>query len=152
MLLLPADIEILADAAGKPFVNPEPLAALGVATPAPAITLTHSGGAALAAAAPAGRVIGIDMEVEAGVNAEALANGAFGEGERAMLGAGGLLFGWCAKEAAAKAHGQGLNGRPQSFVLSAFGGEEASVDVPGGGPVAVKLAREGGRVMALALG
>ncbi|MGZ9808959.1 beta-ketoacyl synthase N-terminal-like domain-containing protein [Pseudoroseicyclus sp. H15] len=152
VLLLPADIEILTEEGGRPFVNPEPLATLGVTTSAPEITLAHSGGAALAAAAPAGRVIGIDMEVEAGVDAGLLANGAFAEGERALLGEGGLLFGWCAKEAAAKAYGQGLNGRPQSFALTAFGGADASVTVPGAGPMAVQLARDDGRVMALALG
>ena len=151
---MPADIEIATEPGGRPMVAPGPWAALGLGGAPPAVALTHAGGAALAAAAHPGRLLGIDMEVVAGVAADLLAEGAFGPEERALIGTSdaGLVTAWCAKEAAAKATGQGLTGRPKAFVLTALTAGAARVEAPGAGPFDVSLASEGDRVMALALG
>jgi phosphopantetheinyl transferase len=78
-----------------------------------------------------------------------LAEGAFDAAERAVLG-DSLLAGWCAKEAAAKALGQGLAGRPRAFVIEQDGAG-FQVRSTGGLTFAVSLRQEGGAAMALAL-
>jgi acyl transferase domain-containing protein/phosphopantetheinyl transferase len=149
--LLPADIETIPAETGKPFVNPAPLEAFGL--PAPEISLAHTGGAAVAAAAPPGRPVGIDMETLAGLDPALLANGAFSAEERALLGPdpAGLLAGWCAKEAAAKLLGSGLTGRPKGFTIARLDAAGAEVLTPQAGACHVALARQGGTVLALAL-
>ncbi|MDP3340275.1 type I polyketide synthase [Frigidibacter sp.] len=161
LALLPADIEIAVGAGGKPY-----LVAAGESALLPELSLAHAGGAAIAVAAPPGQAVGIDMEFPAGISADLLAEGAFAPAERAMLAAaqpGGaedaarLLTGWCAKEAAAKAIGEGLTGRPRAFVLQALvagatvGSFTAEVDTPMAGRLKVALARQGEAVLALAL-
>lgn len=150
--VMPADIELHPDQSGKPHVNAEMLAALSL--PAPEVSLTHTGGMAMAAAAPPGRPIGIDMEFLDGVDPALLSNGAFSEAERALLGpdAAGLVMGWCAKEAAAKLLGTGLTGRPKGFVLSGVAGGLARVETPEAGALTVAVTQAGGTVLALALG
>ena len=59
---------------------------------------------------------------------------------------------WCAKEAAAKCLGLGLNGRPQFFEVRSISPEGARAQVRGGTrelPVAIRLAED--RVIALAV-
>ena len=124
------------------------------ALPAPEVSLAHTGGAAVAAAAPPGRPVGIDMETLQGLDPALLANGAFTAAERGLLGddPAGLLAGWCAKEAAAKCLGTGLTGRPKGFAIAALDAAGARVDTPAAGPLHVALARAGDAVLALAFG
>lgn len=153
VLPLPADIEIAVAETGKPFVDGTALGlALGLVMPE--ISLSHTKGSAVAVAAPAGQPAGIDMEMLAGVDGETLAVGAFGPAEHAMLNGADsarLMAGWCAKEAVAKAMGQGLNGRPKSFVLTALEADSARVTAPDGTEVPVMLGATADRVLALAL-
>ena len=90
----------------------------------------------------------------AGADGANLAAGAFGPAEQAMLNGADsarLIAGWCAKEAVAKAMGQGLNGRPKSFVLTALEADSARVTAPDGTEVPVMLGATVDRVLALAL-
>ncbi|HKI19673.1 MAG TPA: 4'-phosphopantetheinyl transferase superfamily protein, partial [Isosphaeraceae bacterium] len=108
----PADLAIVADGAGRPFLVP-------VEDPddrtLPAISIAHADGVALALAAsnPAARV-GIDVETIAD-RPTGFEESAFTPGERALLSrwtgasrAEWVARFWCAKEAAAKASGAGL--------------------------------------------
>ncbi len=160
--LLPADIEIANDTTGRPFVLPDRPAVLGVSGAMPEVALSHADGAALAAAGPAGRRLGVDMEGSHGVSPELLSEGAFSSDELARLGITGapndavlttLLRGWCAKEAAAKMLGEGLTGRPRAFVLSEIEPalRYARITAPDGQPVTVTLGEDAGRIMALAI-
>ncbi len=146
--MLPADLVIGNDDAGRPFVDAGSFDAFGLGEP-PQISLSHAEGAALAAAAPPGQAVGIDLEFGARVDPALLAEGAFDAAERAVLG-DSLLAGWCAKEAAAKALGQGLAGRPRAFVIEQDGAG-FQVRSTGGLTFAVSLRQEGGAAMALAL-
>lgn len=112
--LAPADIEILNDAEGRPYVV---CPALGAAPPA--VSLSHCGRAAVAVAAAAGSAVGIDLQSLRRVDTDALLRGGAGPQETALvqrLAPGerprAAVALWCAKEAAAKAAGLGLQGRP----------------------------------------
>ncbi|MBM1222498.1 acyltransferase domain-containing protein [Ponticoccus sp. SC2-23] len=154
VLCLPADMVIIVAEGGKPHLDPGPLAALGIGR-APEISLAHAAGGAIAVAAPPGRPAGIDMEPVEGVDAALLAEGGFSETEIALLGEAPdparLLAGWCAKEAAAKMGGEGLNGRPKTFVLERIGADSATIQRPDGRRIDVALARDGATVMALSV-
>ena len=153
-LCLPADLSVVPTASGKPVIDPGPLAALGIAR-IPEVSLAHAGGGAIAVAAPPGRAAGIDMEPLGAADPQTLAGGAFSDPEIATLGGGTdpdrLLMGWCAKEAVAKSLGQGLNGRPKSFVIAAFDGTSAVIETPDGARRDAVLARTETAVMALSL-
>jgi len=156
--LLPADLEFLVTPGGKPYLATAGLEAFGAL---PEVSLAHAGGAALAVAAPAGRAVGIDMEFLGAVTPDLLAEGGFGPRERVLLALGGavpdqigasrLLSGWCAKEAAAKAIGVGLTGRPRAFVLLGLSDGLAQVETPSDGTVQVALAQRDDQIMALAV-
>lgn len=154
VLCLPADIVIAVAGGGKPHLDPEAMAALGI-TRAPEISLAHSGGGAIAVAAPPGRPAGIDMEPLAGVDVALLTEGGFSAEEIARLGNGPdpglILAGWCAKEAVAKMGGEGLNGRPKSFVLDRIDAGSATIRRPDGRPAEVAIARQDEVIFALAL-
>ena len=144
--LLPADIEIAAEAEGRPVAT----------TPAlevdlPWISIAHAGGAAVAAAADC--PVGADYELLAGVDATLLAEGGFSDAELLALGRSveSLLGGWCAKEAAAKAAGTGLTGRPKAFALTPMPGGH-SVRRPDGSQVSVQVVPQPGAMVALAVG
>lgn len=153
--LLPADVEFAVTATGKPYLDRAALAALGLTGPLPEMSLAHAQGAALAVAAPQGQAVGIDMEYTGTVSADLLAEGAFSSTEHGVLDmtapdiADRLLTGWCAKEAVAKALGEGLTGRPRAFVLTMLNGDFARVVTPAGQSMDVALARYGDAVMAL---
>lgn len=155
IMCLPADMDLRRAQSGKPYLDPAALAALGLsADMIPEVSLAHAGGGALAVAAPPGRAAGIDMEFLGAADPALLAEGAFSQDELALLGgqdAARLLAGWCAKEAAAKATGQGLNGRPRAFALTAAEPGSARVTTPEGRSIEVALAESGEAVMALAL-
>ena len=136
------------------MIDPGPLAALGIAE-VPEVSLAHAGGGAIAVAAPPSRAAGIDMEPLGAADPATLAEGAFGPSEIATLGGADpdrLLIGWCAKEAVAKRLGQGLNGRPKSFVIAAFDGSNAVIETPDGARLDASLARTETAVIALSLG
>ncbi len=145
--LLPADIEILAEPEGRPFVNVLSYDGLSV----PTISISHSNGAAIAAVAVG--PVGADFEYVTSVDMSLLAEGGFSAAEREVFGSTpeALLSGWCAKEAAAKSAGSGLTGRPKSFVLTAQNGG-AKVRRPDGTEVSVQIRAQDGAVVALALG
>ena len=144
--LLPADIEIAAEAEGRPVATTP-----GLDVDLPWISIAHAGGAAVAAAAD--YPVGADYELLAGVDAVLLAEGGFSEAELATLGHSveSLLGGWCAKEAAAKAAGTGLTGRPKAFALTPMPGGH-SVRRPDGSQVSVQVVPHSGAMVALAVG
>ena len=155
LTLLPADVPFAVTGAGKPYLDGAALAALGLTGPLPEVSLAHAQGAALAVAAPQGQAVGIDMEYTGTISADLLAEGAFSSTEHGVLDmtapdlADRLLTGWCAKEAVAKALGEGLTGRPRAFVLTMLNGDAARVVTPAGQSMDVALARHGNAVMAL---
>lgn len=116
MDLDPPDIEVLPDENGAPVVRCAPLSMRGMV---PSVSITHSEGAAAAAVLESGAEVGIDFE--AGRSGQRLAwlETAFAASERRFLNGDNaeLLALWCAKEAAAKACGKGLGGRPDRWVI-----------------------------------
>jgi phosphopantetheine--protein transferase-like protein len=119
---LPADITVRVDASGKPFIAPEGLEALGAP---PQVSLAHVGGWCVAIAAPANEPVGIDLELLGRIRLPDFLNGAFTAAERTRVEDMAAeqqeewaLRLWCAKEAAAKSLGTGLNGQPQRFAVT----------------------------------
>lgn len=144
-LLHPSDIIVGHDAAGAPFVSGD---WAGTLIDAPSVSLTHDAALCLVAVAPQGVAVGVDREALARVRRPDLLQGAFSAPESALLaGLDGparderLLRLWCAKEAAAKALGTGLQGRPEAFVV-----EPLDADCE-----QVLVRHDGGAVGALAL-
>jgi len=130
----PADIEIYQEARGKPRVRGGWLARL---TAEPEVSLSHSGGVAVALAATgaAGVRVGIDLEAlrRPGKGFTPLAFDP--EEERLLmdLGATGedgwhLRF-WCAKEAVAKALGTGLPHGPREVKVVAVPGRDGTLSL-----------------------
>lgn len=113
--LASADIEIRSDPQGRPSV----VVASEPGQLMPVVSLSHSQGWAAAVATDPGLRLGFDYQRLDRVRAEDLVRGAFGPDERAgfeghaseSLGLIATAL-WCAKEAAAKAAGRGLEGRP----------------------------------------
>jgi phosphopantetheinyl transferase len=134
--LLPADVEVRQDAAGRPFVNGRMLADAGLE---PVVSLAHSQGVAVALVGLGGRV-GIDVErIRADRNG--YAEVAFAPPERelvermpAELRGEWQLRCWCAKEAVGKALGTGLTRGPQGLAVTAID--------PGSGRILVELGPE----------
>jgi phosphopantetheinyl transferase len=129
VLALPADVEIQVGIGGKPHVAANGLALHGAL---PQVSVAHANGAAVAIAAPPDTPVGIDLEPCGRAVEEAILTGAFTPQEQTLIKSSAgqaplnLLRAWCAKEAAAKCLGQGLNGRPQAFALSRFASQPAS--------------------------
>jgi acyl transferase domain-containing protein/phosphopantetheinyl transferase len=120
-----ADVQIGNRANGEPYV----VGVLG--WPAgvlyPAVSISHSRRAAVAVCGPAESSPGIDFQQLDRVDAEDLIAGAFSASEsqrfllslpREELRRAAVAL-WCAKEAAAKSAGTGLEGRPQDWQISA---------------------------------
>lgn len=148
-LLLPADIVICRDDAGRPFVSGQQLSEV------PEVSVAHVEGEAVAVASYPGNPVGVDFERSGRAETSALFSGGFSADEHALVIAEdetSVLRGWCAKEAAAKMLGQGLNGRPRSFALRDIHGEgtTATVDAPRYPGIRVSLADCAGRVYAVA--
>lgn len=116
MTLASADVEILADAYGRPQVR---VAALGEG-PLPAVSISHSQSWAAAVVAEPGLAVGLDYQrLDRIADAERL-KAAFDPGERRFIDGASDPLGvvcalWCAREAAAKAAGLGLQGRPEAW-------------------------------------
>ena len=117
-LLYPSDVFVGHDAAGAPFVDGW---WNGELMHAPAVSLSHSATSCVVAVGDANSPVGIDIEDLDRVRALDHLLGAFSAEERDAIGPEGPLHGermlrtWCAKEAAAKLLGTGLQGEPQAF-------------------------------------
>ncbi|MCB1700649.1 MAG: polyketide synthase dehydratase domain-containing protein [Halioglobus sp.] len=130
--LAPADIEIRANAQGKPLVDCPALGAVGV----PEVSITHNSYAAVATASESVKHLGIDVERLDRVRTPDLLQGAFSKSEIDCLNPfqanerERMLIGlWCAKEAAAKAYATGLQGKPMSWQVSRVSGNGSEVIV-----------------------
>ncbi len=128
--LASADIEIVGDDRGRPQVRVDALPGASM----PAVSISHSRGWAAAVVADPGLAVGFDYQRVNNVRAGELIRGAFGEAEQhwfssvpeAQLELVATAL-WCAKEAAAKAAGTGLQGRPLDWVISACQLDPATV-------------------------
>jgi acyl transferase domain-containing protein/phosphopantetheinyl transferase len=149
VLLYPADIVIRTDAAGKPYVAREGLESFG---PPPQVSLSHAAGNSVAAAGPAHASLGVDLELFGRVKVAEFAQGAFTDGERQHVERAPAsqqeevaLRMWCAKEAAAKSLGIGLNGRPSLLQVKEFDANGQTAVVTGEGaeiPVVIQRCDE----------
>ncbi|NOY53056.1 MAG: acyltransferase domain-containing protein [Deltaproteobacteria bacterium] len=120
-LLFPADIRVRHEDAGAPFVDG---IWRDVVSPAPPVSLSHDHGLCVAAVAEPGLGVGVDVEsLERAVRTDLLES-AMTPQERESLGHSSkemrekVIRIWCAKEAAAKYLGSGLQGRPEDFEVS----------------------------------
>jgi phosphopantetheinyl transferase len=155
VLLYPADVIVRSDENGRPFLAPETIEGLGAP---PEISLAHARGFVVAAAAPPGHAVGIDLETFGRVKLPDLLDGAFTAAERARVEATPkgereewALRLWCAKEAAAKSLGLGLGGQPRAFEVRELSGNGRFAVVHGNGQqVPVSIQRQHEKVIALA--
>ncbi len=115
------DIEVGHDELGAPYVDGD---WRGRLIDAPQVSLSHNGESCLAAVASPGQPVGVDLEDPARVRRPDLVADSFAPQERAWLeGLDGpahterVTRMWCAKEAAAKCLGTGLQGQPEAFVV-----------------------------------
>ena len=155
VLLYPADIIIRTDEAGKPYVAADGLEFL--AEP-PQISLSHAGGYSVAVASPAHKPVGIDLETFGRIKLPDFISGAFTPLERSHLESVPedqreeiVLRMWCAKEAAAKSLGMGLNGRPTLFEVKELSSDGKTAMVHSlDHIIPVSIQREGESIISLA--
>ena len=165
LAVCPADIEVIPDEHGRPCVEGAWAARLGSPLK---VSLSHSGGVAAALVSDGGALgVGLDIE-DSGRRTGFLEKAAFTDAERGLLetlaGSGGgdwMLRFWCAKEAASKAIGRGMNGNPRKFVIeqvdAGTGGMEVSLNGHGDHPspatlrIPARTSRDGTLVVATAL-
>ena len=121
--LSPADVEILNADNGQPYVR-----CAAITGAPPVVSLSHSGGGAVAIAADAGSEIGIDLQRLQRVDGDALIRGGMSTLEAALLEPLDVALRlraavalWCAKEAAAKSGGLGFAGKPRDWVVGHLG-------------------------------
>ncbi len=128
-----ADVEIVNDANGAPR-------AVLPGARLPALSLAHTGFAAVAAAADPQRFAGVGIDVEpVGTMDVALVNDAFNPSERALLLSAAratgesqdswLIAAWGAKEAVGKALGSGVKGGPRAVEVVAADGAQGRITV-----------------------
>ncbi|MCB1994311.1 MAG: polyketide synthase dehydratase domain-containing protein [Burkholderiaceae bacterium] len=154
-LLYPADVEVAHDAAGAPMVQGWWTEAL---VAAPSVSLSHDDASCLAAVVEPGHPVGVDLESLARPLRPDLLAASMSPAEQAQWQAAPadhqaewLLRLWCAKEAAAKLLGTGLQGAPERFVVQLAGVGAATARVQcDGWSVGVVLARDGAHVIAVA--
>lgn len=123
-----------------------------------ALSISHCDGCAMALVGPGGEMLGVDVEPEQAFAGLAhLETQIVAPAERAILEKVGLARLWCAKEAASKAAGTGLRGRPDAWLSSAWQadaeGWRALVTAPpedGGITYQVLVRREGKWISAVA--
>jgi phosphopantetheinyl transferase len=116
-----ADIVVRHDECGAPHVDGWWNGSL---IDAPQVSLSHSGETCLVALAPPGLRVGVDLEALGRVKQPELIAQAMAAHEQPLVdGLAGaalderVLRLWCAKEAAAKCLGIGLQGEPADFVI-----------------------------------
>ncbi|SEG13024.1 Acyl transferase domain-containing protein [Thermomonospora echinospora] len=146
--LFPAELTVHNDAAGRPEVRGPFDARLSV-------SIAHTADLAAALVRPAPQPAGIDVEAVR-TDSAPIEGVALTETERALLErlaerpdtdrATAVTRLWTAKEAAAKAAGTGLQGRPQDFVVTAADGDRLLV-VTGGEVTAVQTCLVDGHVV-----
>ena len=132
--LCPADVEILPDRAGRPTV----VGRWAQRVPAvPTVSISHTAGLAVALVGSGESDLGVGVDLEhidrMTQDVRALA---FSETERRLLttlqpsdGAEWSLRFWCAKEAVAKALGEGMRRGPQALVVLSADPQNGAVDV-----------------------
>jgi phosphopantetheinyl transferase len=168
VVLCPADVEILPDSNGRPVVQ----GAWSNEVPCvPILSLSHSGGVAVAVVGNSDAATGVGVDIEhVGRMREGTEKLAFTSEERALLSAvpdaardSWPLQLWCAKEAVAKALGQGLVGGPQALVIEELDSDTRTVHVGlagemahrfpaiSEGPIVAYTAREHDLIVATAL-
>lgn len=135
--LAPADVEIDNDSHGKPMLR---CAAVPQIQP-PSLSIAHSRRWAYAVASDSSVALGLDYQRPDHVNTEDLITGGFAPTEHVWLQAANApdrariaLSLWAAKEAAAKAAGSGLLGRPQDWQVTA-----AQLDRRASGPTVARI-------------
>jgi phosphopantetheine--protein transferase-like protein len=167
MELCPADIEIVADEHGQPRVQGRWMEKLEDGL---VLSLTHSGGVVVAVVGGGDGSAGVGVDVEhVGRINEDVERVAFTPEEQELLSSvrdisenDWPLRLWCAKEAVAKALGQGMIGGPEALVVKALDVSTGSVKVSLAGEMArrcpesnntltVYTAREGDLIVATAL-
>ncbi|MDP3938187.1 MAG: polyketide synthase dehydratase domain-containing protein, partial [Deltaproteobacteria bacterium] len=150
--LLPADVEITADELGRPRVAPALAQIFG---PLPAVSMAHGRGIAVGIAAEG------ELDLEVGIDVERMRilepgfeRIAFSEEDLKILGdlddaarAEWWLRAWCAKEAAAKALGTGLAGKPRGFVLRKLDESSGLIAIEIGGELARLRPALGGAIL-----
>lgn len=131
--LAPADVQILPDRLGKPTVVCPFLSERG---PVPEVSITHSRGRIVAAAAEPGKPLGVDLSRYGDARSGELLMKSFEPSELALLDAatGGrgdrdVIAFWCAKEAAAKALGEGLGGEPRNWLVESYSRNDGRASV-----------------------
>ncbi len=156
-LLHPSDIAVLHDDLGAPFVDGWWRGSLAEA---PQVSLSHTERACLVAVAASDSPVGVDFEDLGRIRQPELMIGILTDTERATVeGLTGaaleerLLRLWCAKEAAAKYLGIGLQGQPAAFEVGFVDAACADAQVVfEGAATQVRIVREGAAVIALAAG
>jgi malonyl CoA-acyl carrier protein transacylase/phosphopantetheinyl transferase len=154
VLLHPSDIVVRRSQAGAPVIDGAWCTTL---VPAPRVSLAHNQGLCLAALS-AGGAIGVDLESIGSVRQPGLVLESMSPGEQALAhGLHGqayeerVLSLWCAKEAASKCLGIGLQGQPERFrVVAADPDFESVVVEHAGGSSQVQVERVHGNVVAVA--
>ncbi len=121
-LLYPADIIVLHDKQGAPYVDGWWSSNL---VEAPEVSLSHDRRLSLVAVTPPQHPVGVDIEHIGRIQHPELIEGSLTDSERRLLRGFAdnalqekVLRMWCAKEAAAKYFGLGLQGRPEKFEVS----------------------------------
>ncbi len=116
-----ADIEIANDVQGAPQIICPALQNLAI----PRLSISHSRHWAVAAVVPSGQSLGLDYQRLEDIDPDKLSAGAFTDLERRLIPASAseaerlriAVALWCAKEAASKAAGTGLMGRPHDWTI-----------------------------------
>ncbi|MFI9723353.1 beta-ketoacyl synthase N-terminal-like domain-containing protein [Streptomyces sp. NPDC052396] len=142
--VFPAEIRVRNDDSGRPH----PEGVHGRELPPLELSLAHCAEAAVALVRPAGAVpTGIDIE-EISERPAATRDAVLAPEERPLFDRLGgdahtLIRFWAAKEAAAKAEGTGLRGRPRDFRVATADGDRLTVHTPRGHTHPVSLAEIG---------
>jgi phosphopantetheinyl transferase (holo-ACP synthase) len=156
-LVYPADVVVMHDALGAPWVDGWWTTRLAAA---PRVSLSHNSRTQIAAVAVADGAVGVDIETTGDVGRPALLAAALAPSEKAWLDSQpaavqveSLLRLWCAKEAAAKWLGTGLQGVPEAFevIFDVSSNEQARVR-HGDAVVDVFVHQDGDMVLAVADG
>lgn len=154
-LLYMTDIEVGHDELGAPYVDGD---WRGRLIDAPQVSLTHNGPWCVAAVAAPDLAVGVDLEDLGRVRRPDLVADSFAPQEQAWLeGLDGdahrerVVRLWCAKEAAAKCLGTGLQGQPEAFVVVSVDAHCEKLRVESAwGTVDTWIRHHGGTIIAVA--